>query len=402
MKILLLAYSLPAPKSDGYNLRNHHYLKRLGAEHDIDMLAFDRGTFPEELEACVGEVERVPCEPLAQQGLLRRAAHSFSGRHLYDYSHEFEQALRARLTRESYDAVWIGPWFMFVYAPVVLQLSGRRPLLLADPADDEVRATGIECRKARWTLEFFSRYRTYLRTAHFQRHYLAMFDLALFVSEDDAESTRARMPGLSVEVLKNGVDSEFFAPRSSPTDAATLVFEGSMSFPPNVEGALHLVHEILPRVQRQVPEARVVLVGRAPAPEVLALASEDVTVTGTVPDVRDHLARGTVFACPLLGGSGIKNKILQAWAMEKAVVATTCSVTGLDARDGETLLLADDPETFAERCVSLIRSPERRESLGKKGRDVVREHHSWEAQAALFSNLLKTLKARHVGAPTTR
>ena len=401
MKILLLAYCLPAPKSDGYNLRNHHYLKRLGAEHDIDMLAFDRGEFPAELEACVGEVERVPCGGDAEQGILRRAARGFSGRYLYEYSQQYEEALRARLARESYDVVWVGPWLMFAYAPVVLELGDGRPALVADPADDEVRATRIEYRKARWTLSFFSHYRAYFRILRFQRHFLSMFDLALFVSESDADSTRDRMPALRVEVLKNGVDSDFFEPQGSETDAAVLVFEGSMSFPPNVEGAQYLVREILPRVQAEIPEARVVLVGRAPAPEVLALASDHVTVTGTVPDVRDYLARGTVFACPLLGGSGIKNKILQAWAMEKAVVATTCSVTGLDARDGETLLLADDPGTFAERCVSLIRSRDQRESLGRRGREVVLEHHSWDSQAALFSDLLRTLEAHQDHASAT-
>ena len=142
-------------------------------------------------------------------------------------------------------------------------------------------------------------------------------------------------------------------------EPATLVFEGNMMFGPNVDAARRLALEILPIVRAAIPAARLVLVGRDPAPEVRALAGESVEVTGTVDDVRPFLARGTVFACPMRLGSGIKNKILQAWAMARPVVATPASLGGLAAHDEDNLLVREDNLGFSEAVIELIRDPAR-------------------------------------------
>src|SRR5687768_3953468 len=121
-----------------------------------------------------------------------------------------------------------------------------------------------------------------------------------------------------------------------------------MGFTPNAEAALHFCREVLPLVREAEPRVRMLVVGNRPTPEVNALAGPGVEVTGFVPDVRPYLDRAWVFVCPLLSGAGIKNKILQAWSMQKAVVATSISTGGLVTEGGANLIVADGKREFAD------------------------------------------------------
>jgi glycosyltransferase involved in cell wall biosynthesis len=107
-----------------------------------------------------------------------------------------------------------------------------------------------------------------------------------------------------------------------------------------------------------------------------------------VEDIRPFLDRATVFVCPMRMGAGIKNKILQAWAMEKPVVATSTAIGGLRASPGENIVVATGPKAFAGAVVALLRDPSARQHLGKHGRDTVLTFYSWEQQARTFEHVL--------------
>src|SRR6185295_14351393 len=161
----------------------------------------------------------------------------------------------------------------------------------------------------------------------------------LFVSDIDAATFKRVCPRTPVSVVNNGVDEATFRPIGLPLEPGTVVFEGRMDFGPNVDGAVAFCRNILPRICAAIPDIRVKLVGMSPAPQVRELASATVEVTGFVEDVRPYLERASVFICPLRKGAGIKNKILQAWSMGKAVIATPESVGGLDVREGANILV---------------------------------------------------------------
>jgi glycosyltransferase involved in cell wall biosynthesis len=167
-----------------------------------------------------------------------------------------------------------------------------------------------------------------------------------------------------------------------------------MAHPPNEVAAEFLARELLPRVRARVPSATLRLVGREPTERVLALGALDgVTVTGAVDDVRDELDRANVYACPMLTGSGIKNKVLEAMANGLPVVGTPLAYGGLDVRDGVEGRIAEGADALASALAALLEDPDAAARLGDAGRRYVTEHRSWDAAVRAYEALYAAARA---------
>jgi len=170
-----------------------------------------------------------------------------------------------------------------------------------------------------------------------------------------------------------------------------VTLTGKMSYHANITAALWLINEIMPRVWAQQPEVRVEIVGSAPGEAVRELAKrypERVTVTGYVSDVAAYLQRCTVAVAPIAYGVGIQNKVLEAMACGAPVVATPQAASALQTEAGRELLLAGDAEEFAAAVLRLLQDEPLREAMGQAGRRYVEQHHSWDAIAALYEQLV--------------
>lgn len=200
-------------------------------------------------------------------------------------------------------------------------------------------------------------------------------DVSLFVSRAEADLFE-RATGIRADVLENGIDLEHFKPDVvAPVDAPKplIVFTGQMDYAPNVEAVTGFVHDVLPRVF----DATFAIVGRAPTAAVKGLAGEQVIVTGEVPDTRPWLAAADVVVAPLKLARGVQNKVLEAMAMGKPVIASPSAALGIDAADGRDLILAEDP---ADAINTLLRDPERRRAIGLSARARMVTRYGWDAQ----------------------
>lgn len=234
------------------------------------------------------------------------------------------------------------------------------------------------------------------RVRRFERDHYPDFDSVVLVSEEDAAALRALNPEMNAVALPNGVDSDFFKPDpTAQRDPDLVVFTGAMQWAPNALTAMFLAREVLPRIRERHPEAKLALVGRQPSPEVMALGRlENVEVTGEVPDIRDWLQRGAVFACPMISGTGIKNKLLEAMAMELACVASPLAAQGMKVTDGRELVIADGTEQHARQIAALLKDPDRAREIGRHGRRYMVESHSWSAVGEAYERLLQQALAR--------
>ncbi|MBL8156059.1 MAG: glycosyltransferase, partial [Anaerolineae bacterium] len=221
------------------------------------------------------------------------------------------------------------------------------------------------------------------------------------VSDRDRDELLSLNPSLPVEVIPNGVDTYAFRPRPTARIPA-LLFVGNYEYPPNVDAALHLAQDIFPIVRQRLPQTRLWLVGNAPPPELRALASESIRVTGRVPDVRPYLARAGAFISPLRLGAGIKNKVLEALSMGCPVIATPLSLDGIAARDGHESLVAEGP-ALAEAALRLLQDADLSRQLSLNGRRLIESRYSWDHVAERYLALYAALAPQsHSPPPPSR
>jgi sugar transferase (PEP-CTERM/EpsH1 system associated) len=245
------------------------------------------------------------------------------------------------------------------------------------------------------------------KLAAFEREVAGRADVSLFVSEAEAALFRERsgLASADVRALQNGVDLDYYDPdaprrrpgsnsdaasaldagsRPSPGNTPLIVFTGQMDYAPNIDAVRWFAGEVMPLL----PNARFAIVGRKPAEAVRRLAGPRTIVTGAVPDVRSWLAAADVVAAPLRIARGIQNKVLEAMAMARPVVASPAAFEGIEAEPGRDLLIADGAGAQAEAIAGLLGDPDRARAMGRAARARMVEAYRWEARLAPLADLV--------------
>ena len=221
-----------------------------------------------------------------------------------------------------------------------------------------------------------------------------IFDALTIISETDSEAIPHRKNG-DIIIVPNGVDFDFFQPieREKRYD---IVFCGNMRYEPNVHAARYLAQKVMPIVWESCPEATLLLSGAYPKNNVSNLANSRVTVSGYVDDIRESYASARIFAAPMLTGSGLQNKLLEAMAMRLPCVTTTIANDALQAEAGRDVLVGDSPQEFAGHLVDLLRDGEKREQLARNGNTFVHNSYSWETAGKKLEKVLDDVVKRGV------
>ena len=221
-------------------------------------------------------------------------------------------------------------------------------------------------------------------------------DASLFVSAAEAALFRGRS-GLGedrVRAVENGIDTDKFDPALAHEvvgqgEGPLAVFTGQMDYRPNIDAVRWFAADILPLIRQRHPLARFAIVGRAPTDEVRALAAlPGVVVTGEVPDVRPWLAAADAVVAPLLLARGIQNKLLEAMAMARPVIASAAAAEGIDAVPGQHLLVADSAAGIADAVADLFDDPMRSAEMGVAARARMIARYGWDARLAPLGQLL--------------
>jgi GT2 family glycosyltransferase/glycosyltransferase involved in cell wall biosynthesis len=185
-----------------------------------------------------------------------------------------------------------------------------------------------------------------------------------------------------------------FAPRRD------ICFLGGYRHSPNVDAVRFFVREVFPLLRQAEPGIRFVIAGANPTPEVKALATDDVIVTGMVADLRAVFDTTRVFACPLRAGAGVKGKLATAMSYGLPVVTTSIGAEGMDLRDGEHVLVADTPAAFAASCLRAYRDAALWQRLSAAGQALVRENHSLVRGRGILAEAIETALRHRLGLDT--
>ncbi len=401
MRILVLAPDVPATSRMPGSPRLFNLCRELSANHELFLLA--RCSSPERYETFLGDptgprvfsrIEVLPDPPpggwLGQQRHRMHLAAHFETRYRQPgYLRSIRDRVREFCGRERIELIYVDILPMTQYAdrrigiPAIVDLHDSLTLLGR-------RFLGAQ----RGWRGRVSAYLGLISMRRLERSLAQSFDLAITNSAVDEQVIREVCPELETLTITNGVDLEYFSPGSMPPEADRIVFTGVMDYAPNEDAALHFGREIFPLIAAQRPQAQFWIVGSNPSATLKGLAqSGGIHVTGSVEDVRPYVRSAAVFVSPLRVGSGVKNKILAAMAMEKATVATPLSIDGLDLADGREVLLARDPQEFADKVVRLLANEDERRRLGANGLACVRSKYSWRAMGESLESALRSVTA---------
>jgi glycosyltransferase involved in cell wall biosynthesis len=215
---------------------------------------------------------------------------------------------------------------------------------------------------------------------YWEPRYAEKFDRCTTVSELDQQLLLKANPRLHIDVIPNGVDIEKYRPLPAPPEdaPASLMFIGSMAYPPCVDAVLHFWRESFPLIRQAINPIELWIVGADPHPAVLNLKGGGVHVTGRVADVMPYYQQSTVCVVPLRAGGGTRLKILEAMALGRPVVSTTIGCEGLEVVDGKHLFIADTPEQFAEKTVRLCRERQLYKQMAANARELVEARYGWD------------------------
>lgn len=387
-EILFLAHRVPYPPDRGDKIRSWNVLRamtRIAPVHVCGLLdpADDPGAGKAEIEAIAASLFVASPDHSKVQAMIRALATGAPASVCAFASRRLEAHVSRLLAERPIKTVYAYSGQMAQFVPNAL--GGRRFVMdFVDMDSAKFASFGA----ANEGLSGFANRMEAKRLLAFEKRTAARADLSLFVSAPEAILFRT-MSGLDatrVGVLENGIDLDRFEPgfrvsAISETRRPLIVFTGQMDYRPNVESVEAFATEVMPAILPIHPDACFAIVGRAPTEQVRALGSlPGMLVTGEVADTRDWLAAADLIVAPLLLARGIQNKVLEAMAMGKPVLASSGAAQGIDAEPGKELFVADGAPEQARAVLDILNDPARAAAIGDAARQRMEARYSWEGR----------------------
>ena len=289
-------------------------------------------------------------------------------------SKEFAHRLEQVLDEEQFDVVHVESVFMTPYVPVIRAHSQAKVVLRAHNVEHTIWRLMAQSERnplKRWYLKHLS-----LTLDSYEREHLNDYDGVVCITANDEQLMRkmgCRKPMLSIPF---GVTPETEA--QVEEEPNSLFHIGSMDWMPNLEGVKWLLGEVWPLVHERMPQLTLYLAGRKMPDELMRLKTEGVRVLGEVPDAMYFIASKQINVVPLLSGSGIRVKIIEAMSAGKVVVTTTIGAAGIGCTDGKDVLIADTPQQFVEQLERCVNNPEFCRMVGGNALRLITEQYGNE------------------------
>jgi glycosyltransferase involved in cell wall biosynthesis len=395
LRIAVVYGRSPLPMRRADQLTVAHLLAFLKARnHEVDLYTIDAGGSPDAedmawLERTCRSVRFYPHDKASIVSGLVKVPFGLRPTQVALFSHPRQRAdVMAAAGRGDYDIVYT---YYFRSAEITrgikgLELPNRPKTFLAMQLSQTLNTRRIAENAPNLAYRLFYSAESRL-VARYESEIWRHFDRAVLIGGNDVAAINetcaklARPPLDNVVLCAHGVDTDRFRPRDDMTPlAGKLVFSGVMRTPTNVQAVQWFVNNVWPIIHAGAPHASFDIVGREPSAEVRALgAVAGVTVVGSVPDTSVPIASASVCINSMQAGGGMQNKLIEYLSSAKAVVATSVANEGIGATPGEHLLIADEPQDFADAVLELLASDARRDALGRAARDYILDQWTWEA-----------------------
>ena len=397
-KVLIVAPEYPFPADDGHKLRNFNLFRQFFSGFRFDLLCFGNpellinlNNLAGKLGPCFENVNLIsphtlqPLENLSSLSKLKNILYPFAHSiGIPGYSHNMEIAVNQKMSTQAYDLIFFSGFSSFLYfkpmnniTPTIVDIIDSLSLYLKSYCKKHISIKSLI--NYIWAIRY--------ETIHFSK-----LRNMIFVSPVDKQCVAHKCPHSRIWVLPNGVDDQYYISKSTVAKSnKNILFTGVMNYNPNNDSIIYFIKEIYPLIKITIPDVSLTIAGKNPSSELLATIRNrpDIKATGSVDDMRAFFEEASVYVAPIIAGAGLKNKILEAWAMARPVVSTTMGGYGLEAVDGDNLFFADTPRVFADKVVSILKNPELGRKLANNGRRTVEQHYSWKTQSDKLGEIFR-------------
>jgi glycosyltransferase involved in cell wall biosynthesis len=398
VKVLFLTPRVPYPLDAGTSLRNFRLLQSAAREHGVHLLSFmDRPLRPDHLEELQAVCRRVELQPAPPHPAYRRLARTLTAR-LPDMAYRrwspgFAVMLSGLLAEERYDVVQAEGIEMARYLPLCRE---ARRVFSEHNVEHLLQQRAYLVDRAhpdRWPKALYSLLQA-RKLARFEAAACRLADATLTVSDEDASALRDLEPRGRYRVVPNAIDPSAYPRRDGWPARPALLFAGTLDYRLNDDAVRWLLNAVMPLVWEGAPEARVFVVGRGPAPDLVAWGQRDarIAVTGPVESVDPYWARSSVYVLPVRGGGGTRFKALEAMAAGLPIASTPLGMEGIAAEDGTHYLAGSSAGELAAVIVRLLDDQPLRERLAEAAGRLVRERYDWQIVAPRLLDVYREIQ----------
>jgi sugar transferase (PEP-CTERM/EpsH1 system associated) len=382
-ELLYLVHRIPYPPNKGDKIRSYHILKHLSQNHRIHLGTFiddeKDWEYVEKLKEICSETCFVKLHP--QISRMRSLSGMVTNQPLtLPY---YRDEVLQKWVNNILDTRHIKNILVFSSAMAQYVKESYSTHCVIDFVDVDSDKWKQYSKTKPWPLSWLYQRESRL-LLKYERKIAGAFDASTFVSETESEFFKKLAPETAAKVtyFNNGVNAEYFSPEkvnTSPyqSNTDTLVFTGAMDYWANIDAVEWFAHSIFPLIRAQLPSVEFYIVGSRPSAKVTALSSlPGVTVTGSVEDIRPYIAHATLVVVPLRIARGIQNKVLEAMAMAKTVIASPQAAEGIRALHNQELFVENDKQNFADRIVTQIKGGQNM-NVGNAARTRILKDYSW-------------------------
>jgi len=387
MKLLVILSRLPYPLEKGDKLRAYHQLRELNKKHEVILCCL---TTEDSREKDLKEVRNVCRElyvfKLSKWRIYLNLFFAFFSRKPFQVHYFYQRNIHRSIQRIIADSE---PDHIFCQLLRTAEYAKDEHNYQKTIDYQDAFSKGMERRadRARFPFrEIFNLERK--RLVAYENIIFEYFENKVIISDEDRKYIY-HPERQYIHIVTNGIDTAFFHPSANRAKEFDLVFVGNMSYPPNIETAEFIVHDVLPLLRIEFPEIKLLLAGAEPAKRVQVLATQEgVELKAGLEDIREAYGSGKIFFAPMLIGTGLQNKLLEAMAMEKPCVTSELANKALMATHLQNIMVGETPEDYAELISKLMGNSDLCKKLGKNGRKYVQENFSWESSASELAELM--------------
>ncbi len=386
MKLLVILSRIPYPLEKGDKLRAFYQIKELSKRHHIYLCCLsDEKPHPKAAEVLSEIATEVHFLPLKKPLIYWQLFWAWFGNKpfqvAYFYQRKPHQKIKEIIRKVQPDHIFC----QLIRTAEYAKNEHTYPKTL----DYQDAFSKGMTRRAEKEKNFFKKtiFKTEARRLlHYEHVVFELFENKSIISEQD-RSHIYHPRQKEITVVGNGVDPDFFHPQDL-AKKYDLCFIGNMGYPPNVDSTLYLVNKVMPILLKTRPDLKLLISGATPAESILKLQSENVTVAGWVDDIRTSYASSRIFIAPMQIGTGLQNKLLEAMSMKIPCITSPLANNALGATHQHQLLVAKQPEEYAEAVLYLLDNPDQAKQMAEQAHRFVTENYTWQSSTQKLERMM--------------